>query len=26
LKPMVYGMLLGLDYMHSEARVVHTGE
>lgn len=26
LKPMVYGMLLGLDYLHSEAHVVHTGK
>jgi serine/threonine-protein kinase SRPK3 len=26
LKSMVYGMLLGLDYLHSEARVVHTGK
>lgn len=25
LKPMIYGMLLGLDYLHSEAQVVHTG-
>jgi hypothetical protein len=25
LKPLVYGMLLGLDYLHSEAQVVHTG-
>ena len=25
LKPMTYGMLLGLDYLHSEAQVVHTG-
>jgi hypothetical protein len=24
-KPMFYGLLLGLDYLHSEARVVHTG-
>lgn len=25
LKPLVYGMLLGLDYMHAVAHVVHTG-
>jgi hypothetical protein len=25
LKPMFYGLLLGPDYLHSEARVVHTG-
>ena len=26
LKPMVYGMLLGLDYLHSQAQIVHTGK
>ena len=26
LKPVVYGMLLGLDYLHSEAQIVHTGQ
>ena len=25
LKPMMYGLLLALDYLHSEAHVVHTG-
>ena len=25
LKPMLYGMLLALDYLHSVAHVVHTG-
>lgn len=25
LKPMVYGMLFGLDFLHSVAHVVHTG-
>ncbi|KAF2210418.1 hypothetical protein CERZMDRAFT_113333 [Cercospora zeae-maydis SCOH1-5] len=24
LRPMVYGLLLGLDYLHSEAHIVHT--
>lgn len=26
MKPMVYGMLLGLDFLHSVAHVVHTGK
>lgn len=26
LKGLIYGLLLGIDYMHSVAHVVHTGE
>jgi hypothetical protein len=26
LKPAVYGMLIALDFLHSVAHVVHTGE
>lgn len=26
LKPMVHGLLIALDFLHSEAHIVHTGQ